>query len=134
MKRVFLLSLLFISVLAFSQETASSTPKIAIKIEEGATVVLQGVSISFAAVLEDSRCPKYTNCIWAGRAIVQVEVSHDGVAETKKVYLGETRPNEPTGKTIYEKDNYAIEVAALQPYPEEGKEKAPYVLLIAERK
>ncbi|MEZ4875233.1 MAG: hypothetical protein R2793_07260 [Flavobacteriaceae bacterium] len=134
MKRIALLSLLFISVSAFSQESPSGTPKIAIKIEEGATVVLQGVSITFAAVLEDSRCPKYTNCIWAGRAVVEVEVSGEGVTETKKIYLGETRPNEPTGKTMYEKDNYAIEVAALQPYPEEGKEKAPYVLLIAERK
>lgn len=134
MKRIALLSLLFISVSAFSQESPSGTPKIAIKIEEGATVVLQGVSITFAAVLEDSRCPKYTNCIWAGRAVVVLEVSEGTQKEEKKVYLGETRPNEPSTKTVYSKDAYFIEVVALNPYPEMDKEKAPYSLLICEGK
>ena len=134
MKKLLLLSILFISLSPMAQNEKAETPKIAVKMEIGQTISLQGVSLTFIDVIEDSRCPKYTNCIWAGRAVVLVEVKVNGKKEQKKIYLGETRNNEPTSKILYSKDGYFIEVVALNPYPEDGKEKAPYTLLVCESK
>ena len=134
MKKLFLVSILFVTFFALAQDEKAETPKIAVKIELGQTISLQGVSLTFTDVVEDSRCPKYTNCIWAGRAVVLVEVDRNGEKTQKKIYLGQTRNNEPTSKKLYEKNDYFIEVVALNPYPEDGKEKVPYTLLVCESK
>lgn len=134
MKKLLFLSFTLISFFTLAQVEKGETPKIAIKVEQGQTIILGDVSLKFVTVEEDSRCPKYTNCIWAGRAVVVLEVSEGTQKEEKKVYLGETRPNEPSTKTVYSKDAYFIEVVALNPYPEMDKEKAPYSLLICEGK
>ncbi len=68
MKNSLLAVLILFSAFAFGQEDSAETPKIAVKVPKGETVVLKGVSIKFLEVLEDSRCPKDVNCIWAGRA------------------------------------------------------------------
>lgn len=134
MKKLLFLSVLLVTFSIMAQNEKAETPKIAVKMELGQTISLKGVSLTFMDVIEDSRCPKYTNCIWAGRAVVLVEVEVNGKKEQKKIYLGETRNNEPTSKTLYSKEEYFIEVVALNPYPEEGKEKAPYTLLVCESK
>lgn len=132
MKKLVFLSILLVTFSIMAQDEKAETPKIAVKMELGKTISLQGVSLKFMDVIEDSRCPKYTNCIWAGRAIILIEVEADGKKEQKKIYLGETRNNEPNSKTLYSNEGYFIEVVALHPYPEEGKEKAPYTLLVCE--
>ena len=134
MKNLLFIFLLFSSYILIGQEDSSKTPKIAVKIQQGETVTLNGVSITFDSVLEDSRCPKYTNCIWAGRAIVQVSVIENGRSETKKIFLGETRGEEASSKSIFQKEGYFIEVVTLNPYPEDGKEKTAYTLLVCEGK
>src|SRR5215208_7155362 len=45
-----------------------------------ATVADTGLQVAFRAVTEDSRCPRRVNCIWAGRATVDLEVSAPNVA------------------------------------------------------
>ncbi|MEZ4857236.1 MAG: hypothetical protein R2781_00315 [Flavobacteriaceae bacterium] len=132
MKKLIFIFALLVSFIINAQEDSSQTPKIAIKIELGETIKLPGVSLKFAAVVEDSRCPKNTHCIWAGRAVVLVDVEANESKEQKKIYLGETRNNEPTSKTLFSKENYSIEVIALKPYPEDGKEKTAYTLLVCE--
>ncbi|MEZ4778205.1 MAG: hypothetical protein R2786_02350 [Flavobacteriaceae bacterium] len=134
MRKLLFLSIILISCFANAQEEKAKTPKIAIKIEQGQSITLGDVKLKFLTVEEDSRCPKYTNCIWAGRAVVVLEVVEGTQKQEKKVYLGETRPNEPSTKTLYSKDNYFIEVVALNPYPEMDKEKGTYTLLICEGK
>ena len=132
MKQLLYLIVILLSGLTYAQQEKVESPKIAIKIEQGQSITLGDLTLKFVKVEEDSRCPKYTNCIWAGRAVVLLEVSEGTNKETKKVYLGETRGDEPTSKTIYTKDDYFIEVVALHPYPEDGTEMAPYSLLICE--
>jgi hypothetical protein len=134
MKKLLFLSILLVTVSTMAQDQKAETPKIAVKMELGQTITLEGVNLTFKDVIEDSRCPKYTNCIWAGRAVVLVEVEVNGKKEQKKIYLGETRNNEPTSKALFSKEGYFIEVVALNPYPEDGKEKAPYTLLVCESK
>ena len=63
-----------------------------------------------------------------------VEVTEERNTTQKKIYIGETRNNEPTSKMLYLKEDYFIEVVNLNPYPEEGKEESPYTLLVCESK
>lgn len=41
---------------------------------ETVTVVKEGVSVTFAEVIEDSRCPIDAQCIWEGRAVLGLQV------------------------------------------------------------
>ena len=134
MKKLLFGIVILISCVSVAQVEKGETPKIAIKIEQGQSITLGDVNLKFVSVEEDSRCPKFTNCIWAGRAVVLIEVTDGSKKEIKKVYLGETRPNEPSTKTIYAKENYFIEVVALHPFPEEGVKKDTYSLLVCEEK
>jgi len=46
---------------------------------ETAVIAAQNMEITFVDVPEDSRCPKDAVCVWAGNALVQLEVVRDGV-------------------------------------------------------
>ncbi len=135
MKNLLLLSLLLISSLASAQPKAAPTPQIAIKLEQGTSITLKGKIISFETVIEDSRCPKYTNCVWAGQAVVQLKVTNQKGLETqRKIIIGAAKGNESENRVLYKNGNYTIEVIDLLPYPEEGAEKSPYILLLKEHK
>ena len=55
----------------------------------GERVIARGpdLPVRFAGVTEDSRCPEGVNCVWAGRAVVQLEVG-DGEAPTVALEVG----------------------------------------------
>jgi hypothetical protein len=71
------------------------------------------LTIKFVSLIEDSRCPEGTNCIWAGNAKIKIEVGKGGKKETFEVNtnLG------PKGATY---DGYAIELISLTPTPKEN--------------
>lgn len=136
MKNSILAVIILFSSFAFGQEETPETPKIGIKIPKGETVVLKGVSLKFLEVVEDSRCPEGVNCIWAGRAIVKVEVTSNGKSEEKTLIFGEVRPGEEKNTMLYSATNFSINGLTLNPYPtseSSGKEKG-YTLLICEEK
>ncbi|SRX52717.1 hypothetical protein AEQU1_00586 [Aequorivita sp. CIP111184] len=136
MKNSLLAVLILFSSFAFGQEESAETPKIAVKVPKGETVILKGVSIKFLDVVEDSRCPTGVTCIWAGRAIVKVEVTSNGTKEEKMLTFGEVRPGEEKNTNIYSSSKFSINGLTLNPYPTSestGKDKG-YVLLICEEK
>lgn len=66
--------------------------------------------VTFADVSEDSRCPEGVTCVWAGRAVVQVEVG-DGEAPTIALEIGgESR----------DARGLRLTAEALDPYPRAG--------------
>ena len=67
--------LIFFAVLAFGT-TAFSQPAQKISIRTGETKAVAGskLNVKFLGVVEDSRCPKGTTCIWAGNAKVSIRV------------------------------------------------------------
>lgn len=135
MKQLLFITFIFIPLSFFAQSETALTPKIAFKIDKGESVKLHDMTIKFADVIEDSRCPKYTNCIWAGRAIVQLEITDKaGKLQDKTIILGETKGDESADKTLYRTNEYVIEAVGLNPYPEDGKETTPYTLLVSQRK
>jgi hypothetical protein len=67
-------------VLAFagsSQVSARRTQDVTVKINTE-TAAKGGLKIRFASLVEDSRCPTDTNCVWAGNAKITVRVTRNG--------------------------------------------------------
>ena len=89
--RSFLFPLFFFVVLmTTAQNGPLEVPEIGIRIPIGETVVVQGVSLSFVEVLEDSRCPEDVTCVWAGRARIAVRVKAPGrEPESKMLIFGD---------------------------------------------
>lgn len=136
MKNSLLAIVVLFSTFAFGQEETAETPKIAIKVGLGETVLIKGIAIKFLEVLEDSRCPTGVTCIWAGRAIVNVEVANNGTKQVKKMIFGETKRGETKDTNLYSSSEFAINGLTLNPYPtsENSNNKKPYELLICEEK
>ena len=135
MKNSLFAILILISSLSFGQDSPK-TPKIGVKVPEGETVVLKGVSVKFLEVIEDSRCPEGVNCMWAGRAIVKAEVTSNGKTEEVTLIFGETRPGEEKNTNLFTSDKFVINGLTLNPYPsvESTGKDSGYVLLICEEK
>ena len=131
-----LLSLLILfSSFAIGQNDKAKPPVIAVKVPLDGAVVLKGVTIKFLEVVEDSRCPEGVSCIWAGRAIVKVEVTANGKINEETLIFGELRPGEKKNTTLYSSNEFAINGLTLNPYPSvENSEDTMYVLLINEEK
>lgn len=83
-----------------------------IEIPLGQTVQRDGHAIRFVEIVEDSRCPTHTTCVWEGRAKVAMEI--DGTAVTLTVPYGAQRDEEPSSLEI---GMIAVEVVGLDPYP-----------------
>ncbi len=58
-------------------ETQSSQ-RVDIKIDHERSVRRTGLKIKFIDMVEDSRCPKDVECIWAGNAKIKVRISKNG--------------------------------------------------------
>lgn len=72
------------------------------------------LSISLAEVLEDSRCPKNTNCVWEGQAKVKLLVNEEAIELT-------LRSGKPDMAQQLFNNTYIIEAQQLNPYPDGTK-------------
>jgi hypothetical protein len=70
----------------------------------------EGLRLKFTEVVEDSRCPEGVDCIWAGRAIVRIEIIRDDDRHIFDLELGEE-------KNVAEFEEIRIVVKELLPYP-----------------
>jgi len=128
----------FIVLLYFDWVTAQDTnqktsPVIVAKVALGEAITIDGITIHFKEVLEDSRCPSGVTCIWAGRAKVTVGVKEDGQAiQEKEIIFGQTIEGEISNNTIFENGNSKLKAFSLEPYPEYEKitDVTNYKLLI----
>ena len=77
----------------------------------GKPVRLEGISLEFIRVVEDSRCPKNVTCVWQGAATVALKVL---VRAPTELTLA-TAPAETASKVI---EGYRIELLDLAPYPD----------------
>jgi len=125
-----LLFVLFSYGISSAQDAPIKVPQIGIKVALGETVHIDDLQIRFVEVLEDSRCPKYTECVWAGRARILIEVSTKGMTKIEQELIfnqnKENRISSLKG-TIY----YGME---LTPYPSMDDTGArEYVLIVGKR-
>ena len=131
MKNISFILFLLTSSFSFAQTEVATTPQIVFKLTLGETASTNGVTFHFKEVLEDSRCPENVQCVWAGQARVQVDISgSDLQEEAVDIIVGKKGKD-----VICETDGYVFRAVQLAPYPvaPEGKKEA-YVLLILQEK
>lgn len=98
------------------EENNSSTKENMIFLKEGETKFLKEyeMNISFKKALEDSRCPKGVNCIWAGNATV--EITTMGTYTRPSTFKLNTIDNESRGyKKSHSFNGYTISLVDLKP-------------------
>lgn len=71
------------------------------------------MTVKWLEVSEDSRCPKNTNCVWEGQAIVNLLVNGDPVTLT----LRSGKPDKAQALV----GEYILTAETLSPYPEGDK-------------
>ena len=91
-------------------------------LSEEQRVTLKGISfwIKFVAVESDSRCPSDVNCVWAGNAAVQVEVSTGRRSKTLTFNTGRSAAL----VSAIEYKSYRIKLVDLSPYPRSDRKIA----------
>ena len=57
--------------------SAKHPDRVSVKVNEVATAK-SGIRIKFVEMIDDSRCPTDTNCIWAGNAKIKVRITKNG--------------------------------------------------------
>lgn len=73
--RAIILLLLFTFVFGFSQiAEAKSDQDVKLHVNKQKSINKNDLTVKFVSVLEDSRCPEGTNCIWAGNAKIQIKL------------------------------------------------------------
>ncbi len=118
--------------LAATQEISNtgslaSDGTLTVKIGEAKTLKNENFTVKFIKVLEDSRCPKGMECIWAGRASIEIEVSNKNTpAQTMNLSTTTGLNN----AVIF--NGYQISLLNLTPQNELGKKLNPadYTILL----
>ena len=131
MTRFICLLLFFSTTMVVAQDETTTTPQIVIKVSLGETVNMGDIILEFVEVLEDSRCPKDVDCVWAGQARVKVVVSGDGIIkEQLDLVIG--KKNEYVIGSV---NGFAIKAVGLIPYPStKNTGKRLYSLLVLKEK
>jgi hypothetical protein len=92
------------------RQEASVHSAFELKVGEEAVVNPEGLTVRFDSVLEDSRCPKGVDCIWAGRARVGIMLKQ-GENASGPIELS----TDNTRKPVFL--GYRITLIRLTPYP-----------------
>lgn len=114
MKTFFLTLILTLFTGGFAAPTTAQAQKsqtVKVRVNQQKTIAQNGLTVKFVSLVEDSRCPADTNCVWAGNARIQVKISdRRGRSETFEMNtnLG------PKGDSF---GGYAVNLTSLTPIP-----------------
>jgi hypothetical protein len=110
--KVLIVSLLFALALGTMPASAQRTEeKVRIQINKEKRLAKSKLKIRFVELVEDSRCPTDTNCVWAGNAKIKVRVSKEGRSEEITLDTNGPKQNATT------QDGYSIQLVGLEPVP-----------------
>ena len=98
------------TVFCVSIQAKSRKGGVLVQVHREKTVPGAGFKIKFVEMVEDSRCPEGTSCIWAGNARVKIAVRGRGNATTLEL-------NSNTQPTVIEYQGYEIKLTSLTPKP-----------------
>ncbi|MGD2215335.1 MAG: hypothetical protein PVJ64_01210 [Gemmatimonadales bacterium] len=130
MNRVSLISLVLLVGCAGATEPGNVQVGLEVEFELslGQVAELDGseLRIEFEAVPEDSRCPPYAYCVWAGDALVELEAWEAGLPEWRRRDLAlHTNPSVGPAQAVY--GIHAVQLLALEP-GFRSPENPPYVV------
>lgn len=94
---------------------ASLGQPVTLAIEQSVRLTDALVTISFAGVSEDSRCPTKVNCVWIGQAVLNFRVEIEG-QPAQDITLSTIHSPDPTN--IATVSGFRIELTDVQPTPE----------------
>lgn len=109
-------------------DSAQSQLDADLQLELGETGQSDGLTITFATVLGDSRCPEGVECIWAGEASVRLVI--DGTADSLLATDPELAPD-----AFIRRGDVVVRAVGLTPYPgsrEDQRGDTPVVSLMTE--
>ena len=98
------------TVLPVSAEASGKKGSVLLQLHQEKSVPSAGFKIKFVEMVEDSRCPAGTNCVWAGNAKVKIEVRGKGSARTFEL-------NSTSEPTVVVFSGYEIKLLGLTPKP-----------------
>jgi hypothetical protein len=91
--------ILLTAALAASASTSASarpatpaTPRAPTTARLGQSVIVDGPHVRPIAIIEDSRCPRGVQCIWAGQVRLKIRVGQGRSTRVKEVTLGSSVP------------------------------------------
>lgn len=103
----------------FIAAKAQNSRELKLRVGQSKTEARSKIKVKFLAVVEDSRCPEGTNCIWAGNAKIKIQVSKNRMAP--KTFELNTNLAEKT--VVFE--GFEIAFKDLVPYPKAGSQTKP---------
>lgn len=108
-----------IFLLSLANTVPAAVPE-AVTVRFGHEVKAAGgdLKIKFVRVLEDSRCPAGTNCIWAGNAKVKIQIAGKRGMKTFELNTN----TGPKGDSI---EGWSIMLDSLTPAPQAGRKINP---------
>lgn len=117
MKRSFLLLFLsFVMLGATYVASAQTQGELQFRPGQQRTFAAAKLKVKFISVLEDSRCPADTNCVWAGNAKIKIEVTDMDSGEKKTMEINTTTG--ATGDTI---GRHSVRLTSLTPTKRSNK-------------
>jgi len=120
---LFTLFLLFTAI-GFAQDSTNvkvEAPKIISKLQYNAPIAIEGITLEFKEVVSDSRCPKNVSCIWAGEAVVLIDVIKDGKkVEQKKLVFNTASQYKTELLNLFSSEELDITAYSISPYPVSG--------------
>ncbi len=114
MKNLILTLILTLAFGSLFPAEAKTGKQIKILVNREKAVPGSKLTIKFVSLVEDSRCPEGTNCVWAGNAKIKVTVRTRGGAS--KTFELNTNLG-AKGETF---EGYAINLVSLTPTPKEN--------------
>ena len=113
-KTLLIFSIVSIVVSCQALAQKQDTPETVFNVPLTKTNTHRGVSITLVAVVEDSRCPRDTTCIWAGKAVVKILVRASGedAQEMTVVFQNESQ------SVIATTEDTVFTALKLLPYPD----------------
>ncbi|OIQ23609.1 hypothetical protein [Lacinutrix sp. MedPE-SW] len=124
MKNLLLIFTLVITSIVSAQDSTAvkaEAPKIVSKLMYGNTLKVEDLEFKFVAVESDSRCPKGVQCVWAGEAIVLVDVFKNGnKLEQKRLVFSPTSQLQNALGNLFSSESLKVSGLNIVPYPESG--------------
>jgi hypothetical protein len=131
------LSLLLVLVLAGCAHAPQGGKTQTLSLEEGQTGTLSnGGKITFANVVNESRCPTGVQCVWAGTATVRLHLVPEAggpSADVLAVLPGGVGKDDVANQLPVDTLGVSVTLAELLPYPVANKEPGRHRALVRVR-
>ena len=109
-------AILLLSIFTLFSFDINAQPRrstVSVQIHNEKNVPRAGFRIKFVEMVDDSRCPVDTTCVWAGNAKVRIEVSQPGRRGLTQTF----ELNSNTSPKSVKFNDYEIKLVDLTPHP-----------------